>query len=292
MNRYRFTCAGGAADVATRLDNAGQAGPLHVAPEHMLAAILPDAFDKTLAPPNVVVFIADINGLILGGMLFGDDMIDLGVHWAWAHEPLAAIFQALDQTNMDKTPIKGKFDIAYPIAVERFTTAIKTMTAAARTINRVHLMFDGSDNLAGTSTWLDFVKPALFASLGDDGPKIFAQFMSMMHYGMKNDATDGRRSPTFKAFLTQVEASVGRVISHLDGRSQAAIIVTWLKKTQPKPEALTPYIHDPTLEIERRASPKETERFTPLFDVGYLHAYPTLASLWINPESSPSTKAR
>ena len=124
MNRYKFTCAGGAADVATRLDNAGQAGPLHIAPEHMLADMLPDALDKELAPPNVVVFISDINGLILGGMLFGDDMLELGVHWAWAYEPLAAIFQALDQTNMDKTPIKGKYDIAYPIAVEIFATAI------------------------------------------------------------------------------------------------------------------------------------------------------------------------
>ena len=31
----------------------------------MLADMLPDALDKTLAPPNVVVFISDINGLIL-----------------------------------------------------------------------------------------------------------------------------------------------------------------------------------------------------------------------------------
>ena len=99
MNRYKFKCAGGAADVATRLDNAGQAGPLHVAPEHMLAALLPDALDKTIAPPDVVLFITDLNGLILSGMVFGDDMLELGVHWAWAYEPLAAFFQALTSTS-------------------------------------------------------------------------------------------------------------------------------------------------------------------------------------------------
>ena len=107
ISTYKVSCAGGAPGVAARLDNAGQAGPLHLAPDHMLAAMLPDALDKTLAAPDVVLFITDLNGLILGGMLLGDDMLDKGVHWAWAYEPLAAFFQALDQTNMDKTPIKG-----------------------------------------------------------------------------------------------------------------------------------------------------------------------------------------
>ena len=98
MNRYKFTCAGGAADVATRLDNAGQAGPLHVAPEHMLPALLPDAFDKTLAPPDVVLFITDINLLILGGMLFGDDiMLELDTFVA---SPFAA---PIDSTTRDVT---------------------------------------------------------------------------------------------------------------------------------------------------------------------------------------------
>ena len=75
LARYKVKCAGEASSVAARLANAGQAGPLHVAPEHLLPALLPDAFDKTLVAPDVVVFITDLHGLILGGMLLDDDML-------------------------------------------------------------------------------------------------------------------------------------------------------------------------------------------------------------------------
>ena len=77
-----------------------------------------DALDKALAAPATVIFYTDLYGMTLGGMLFAEDMVDLGIHWAWAYQPMAALFKskALDDSAMDKTPIPGKFEKAYPIA--------------------------------------------------------------------------------------------------------------------------------------------------------------------------------
>ena len=67
--RYEMTLVGKPTTNNAKAKALAAGGPLVVAHDHVLAAMLPDALDRTTHAPHVVVRASDMHGACVGGLL-------------------------------------------------------------------------------------------------------------------------------------------------------------------------------------------------------------------------------
>ena len=87
------------------------------------------------------------------------------------------------------------------------------------------------------------------------GNAVTAQFMALTPGCFTADENGGRASEEFQATLAAMleAATPGRDTEGLGGKARAAAVVAWMHRTRP-PKILVPYVDEPAVEIERRAS--------------------------------------
>ena len=57
-------------------------GPLLVAKDHLLAAMLPEALDRTKHAPHAIINMIDVQSALIGGMIFDASIFESGVHFS------------------------------------------------------------------------------------------------------------------------------------------------------------------------------------------------------------------
>ena len=175
-------------------------------------------------------------------------------------------------------PIEGINVIAFPKAARAITSALRTLPDDQRLLVHGDFLYDSADAAnAETETWFDAMTVQLLISGDVNGMEMLAQFGSIIPDWFTKE---NRESDEFVSAIAQIQGSVGRDISSLPIRAQAAVIAQWTKRTKAPPD-MEPYTLDPSLEIERRACSDEQSRFAPLFRMGWRNAYPFLNKLWL-----------
>ena len=273
-----FSFAGNPSTNAAKLKALAHGGPLVVATDHRLHAMMPDAFNDA-ASAGKTVLMADFEAMVMDAMLIDSEITKDGVHFVVQPARYKQLLAELGNTgNMDWSAIQGSMDEVFPIAKERFVPVIKALPAEKRTISAADVIYDGSKDDAQTGTWYDWLTPAVLMASGGGMPAL-AQFRAIARNGFCKETDGGRKADDFTDLLTQISGSVGRDVSAISQAGQAAAVAAWVRKTQP-PSNFTVYISNPTVEVERRAAESIAERFEPLFIVGWRGAYPSLSELW------------
>ena len=280
--RFAFKIDGNPTSTTNKLKALGGNGPLMIATDHVLAALLPDALDDGGAANTKTIALSDTMAFVLGGCLLDGEVANNGMHLAMDPAKVSTMLQAIDDAGFDWAPIAGDTETAFPAAMERIASAVHKLPAADRTIAAGDVWYAGDAGDAGTGTWYDVLTPAMLTA-GDGGPAMLALWFSIVIYTF-NDEDDGRGSDAFKAILEHIEGSVGRDISGSSATAQAAAVAAWFRRTRP-PANLVPWFADAAVEIERRASSTLSERFEPLFAIGWRRAYPKSASSRSPPRS-------
>ena len=83
-------------------------GPLVVASDHRLVAMLPSALNLVTYAPKVGVALADWNAMFMPGVLFGPDVAENGIHLWVKPARCARYIKDLDDSGFDWTPIAGE----------------------------------------------------------------------------------------------------------------------------------------------------------------------------------------
>ena len=149
---YDLKFVGNPATNAARLKALAHGGPLVVALDHRLTAMMPDAFGD--APGGgKTVHMADLDQMVLDGMLIDTELAKKGVHFV----VLPARYKQLlvdvgSSGNMDWSPINGDIGEALPVAKSRFIPVIKALSEEKRTITTADVIFDGPEDNAETAT--------------------------------------------------------------------------------------------------------------------------------------------
>ena len=153
-------------------------GPLRLAPEHMLAVLLPDALEPDATSGAVSISLLDMNGMALAGMLWAPDAASAGVHGAVIPARWTVMFKDLELAGLDMTPVDGPIETAFPVVRRRVVKALRGLTQAQRTIELDDLFFSGEADNPATDTWYDYITPDLLMASGG-GPHVVAQFTSL-----------------------------------------------------------------------------------------------------------------
>ena len=96
-------------------------GPLWTAPEHTLAALMPEALGDVTTSGGVIkkeIFVTQVHYLVLPGALFEDEVTRGGVHFALTASRMVDFIHDVRAEGLDMSPIKGKASVAIPIAAE------------------------------------------------------------------------------------------------------------------------------------------------------------------------------
>ena len=251
---------------------------LLMGPENVLTKLMPGALDYEAYKPNVGVSMYAINFMFDGGIIMEPTLLNQGVHFIWKPERLQKICKDLDAGGMAWEPIEGIDVIAIPKAARAITSALRTLPDDQRLLVHGDFLYDSADAAnAETETWFDAMTPQLLISGCVNGMEMLAQFGSIIPDWFTKE---NRESDEFVSAIAQIQGSVGRDISSLPIRAQAAVIAQWTKRTKAPPD-MEPYTLDPSLEIERRACSDEQSRFAPLIRMGWRNAYPFLNKLWL-----------
>ena len=249
-----------------------------IANDHWLSAMMPDAFHGA-AGGTKTVHLADLEQLVLDAMLIDADVAKKGIHFVVLPARYKQLLVDVGSTgNMDWSPISGELYEALPTAKARLVPVIKSLTDEKRAISASDVIYDGPAEDAGTTTWYDWITPAVLMASGG-GTAALAQFRAITRNGFCKEDEGGRNDDDFADLIGQIGGSVGRDISAISEAGQAAAVAAWIRKTQP-PSNFIVHIADPTVEVERRAAESIAERFEPLFVVGWRSAYPALSDLW------------
>jgi hypothetical protein len=275
--RYEMTLVGKPTTHAATAKALANGGPLLIAPDHVLATMLPDALDRVSHAPQVVINTADMHGTFVGGMLFEPAITAQGMHLSVVDRRWTVLLQELDNAGCDFEPVSGDMKTAWPTVAIKMTAAVKTLPRDKRAIVKADVFYDKDPDNAATDSWFDWITPAALMS-GDGGPEVLAQFMQCFPNAMYAGSDYGREGDSFSACIEQVLASVGRDVSSLTHRAQAAAVAAWFKRTCPPP-LLIPWIEEPMDEVERRAAALPSARYEPVFKIGWTRI-PQLRKLW------------
>ena len=144
--KYAFNITGGPTTVAAKCKALAFAGPLIIAKEHVLAVKMPEAFGELPGHPDTLTTtMRDVVGMVIGGMGFARDVLDLGMHFAVEPARLGSLFKDLDDAGFDfATPIQGTAEEAFPRATRALVAAILQLPADKRIIETTDLLFDGT----------------------------------------------------------------------------------------------------------------------------------------------------
>ena len=249
-SKYAFSYVGGHTTDAARVKSLTGAGPLTIARDHVLALLLPDAWEVDATTGRVDISQNDVHEFIIPGAMFDPNVGRGGVHFAVRVARVAKLLVDVDHAGMDWAPVRGSAAEAVPIAVARFTAVMKSLSDEQRTIKSADVLYD-EDEDAATGTWYDHVTPNSLMS-GDGSPEVMMQFLALTPFCYVKDNDGGRSCSTFEATLTHMASSVGKDISSLAPQAQAAVVLRWFKASRP-PMGMAAYIEDGTAEIERRA---------------------------------------
>lgn len=276
--RFGFSFYGNPASIEDSISALSAHPVLIMGPENVLTNLLPGALDYETFKPNVGVPMYAINLMFDGGIVMESAVLNHGVHFIWKPERLQKMCKDLDAGGMTWEPIEGLDVIAFPKAARAITSALRMLPDDQRLLVHGDFIYDSVDPAnAETKTWFDAMTPQLLISGCVNGMEILAQFGSIIPDWFTKE---NRESDEFVSAIAQIQGSVGRDISSLPIRAQAAVIAQWAKRTKAPPD-MEPYTLDPSLEIERRACPDEQSRFAPLFRTGWRDAYPFLNKLWL-----------
>ena len=255
-------------------------GPLNVAAGHWAATILPDAFDKEVAAPNIRVTVHALEYVFLPGSILSPELRKAGMHWAVEPARFCQYMKDLDATAFDTTPIPGTLSCALPILMRRVREhMIAHLSVAQRTLNVTAVCYDAPLNTGGeTDTWYDYTSPTILLA-NDSDSIVVSHFKMLMPYSF---CADDRASDYFKSCLKGIEGGVKNpAFSEMDEMTQASLIVMHIRSTRP-PLSLDVYmpIEAISLESARRGLPDAAARYIPLFEVGWRPAYFGLSQLW------------
>lgn len=282
--RYAMTFVGNPTTIAAKAKALAKGGPLKIATDHVLAVMLPDALDRTTHAPHATIQMIDVQGALIGGMIFDAGIFETGVHFSVETARWEQLLKDLDNAAFAYAPVAGPMMDAWPEIKIQLTEAVKQLPDDKRVLKETDVFFDGTKDNAATGGWYDWVSPSMLTS-GDGGPETLAQFQALVPNAMYAGPEFGRGGDSFKATLAQVEGSVGRDISALDNRAKAAAVVAWIKRTKP-PKLLVPWVGNPMEEVERRAQTTAAGRYEPLFNIGWKRI-PELRSLWPHALENP-----
>ena len=282
--RYAIKLTGNPATiVAKRAALEGEATML-IAADHMLALLLPDAFDRVSYQPLIGVPLSMLEHLLYTGLILDGPVSNSGVHFALEPARLAQLFKDLDDSGTAYEPIHGADKEALKKATELLTSTLLFLPRAQRLVTLADLIFDDDPNSAETGTWFDYMTPLMITS-GGGGMDLLSQFLALIPQRYNRGANGGRDDDTFTGAIEQITNSVGRDISQLSPAAQAAVVAQWIKVTRPPP-GFTFLIANPTesaQEIERRAGPTIAARFMPLFELYWRYVYKLLDTIWPHP---------
>jgi hypothetical protein len=93
--------------------------------------------------------------------------------------------------NMDWSPINGELGEALPAAKARLVPIIKTLAEEKRTITAADVIYDGPAEDAATTTWYDWITPAVLMASGG-GTAALAQFRAITRNGFCKEDEGGR----------------------------------------------------------------------------------------------------
>ena len=275
--RFAFSYFGNPTTIEDCISAVSAHPVLLMGPENVLTKLMPGAFDFETYKPNVGVSLYAINFMFDGGIIMEPTVLNQGVHFIWKPERLQKLCKDLDAGGMAWEPIEGIDVIAIPKAARAITSALRMLPDDQRLLVHGDFLYDSADAAnAETESWFDAMTVQLLISGCVNGMEMLAQFGSIIPDWFTKE---NRESDEFVSALAQIEGSVGRDISSLPIRAQAAVIAQWFKRTKAPPD-MEPYTLDPSLEIERRACTDEQSRFAPLLKMGWRSAYPFLDKLW------------
>ena len=286
--RYTMQFVGNPTTAAAKCKAMAKGGPLLIAPDQVLSAMLPDALDRTTHAPNVVINMIDVQSALVGGIVFEPGVMESGVHFSVETARWMQLLKDMTDAGFAFEPVPGEMAKAWPEVSLRLVEAAKNLPLEKRLIKAADVLFDGNQDDAATGTWYDWMAPSMLVS-GEGGPEVLAQFQALLPNAMYAGTDYGRKGDSFKATLEQIECSVGRDISSLDNRAKAAAVAAWTKRTRP-PKLLIPWVGDPMEEVERRAQPTVAGRFEPLFNMGW-HRITELRKLWPEEMDDPADTA-
>ena len=279
--RYAIKLLGNPATiVAKRMALEGEA-IMTIAADHMLALLLPDAFDRVSYQPLIGVPLSMFEYFLYTGLILDDPVRNAGVHFAMEPTRLAQLFKDLDDGGTAYEPIHGADKEALNKAAALIALDLMKLPRAQRLVTLADLIFDDDPNSAETGTWFDYMTPLMVTS-GGGGMELLAQFLALTPQRYNRGANGGRDDDIFTGAIEQITNSVGRDISQLSPAAQAAVVAQWIKVTRPPP-GFTVLIANPTesaQEIERRAGPTIAARFMPLFELYWRHVYKLLDTIW------------
>ena len=147
-----FSFAGNPSTNAAKLKALAHGGPLVVATDHRLHAMMPDAFNDA-ANAGKTVLMADFEAMFMDAMLIDAEVTKDGVHFVVLPARYKQLLTDVGSTgNMDWSAIQGNMDEVLPLAKERFVPVIKALPAEKRTITAADVIYDGSKDDAQTGT--------------------------------------------------------------------------------------------------------------------------------------------
>ena len=123
-----FKLAGNPTTNAARLKAMAHGGPLVIAHDHWLSAMMPDALADA-AEGGKTVCMADLDEMVLDSMLIDSDVAIKGVHFGI----LPARYKQLlidvgSSGNMDWSPVHGDIGEVLPVVKSRFIPVIKALS--------------------------------------------------------------------------------------------------------------------------------------------------------------------
>ena len=215
-----FKLAGNPTTNAARLKAMAHGGPLVIAHDHWLSAMMPDALADA-AEGGKKVYMADLDQMVLDAMLIDSDVAKKGVHFGI----LPARYKQLlvdvgNSGNMDWSPVYGDIDSVLPTVKSRFIPVIKALTEDKRTLTAADLLYDGNDDNAETGVWYDWLTPAVLMASGGGMPAC-TQFRAITRDGLCKEDEGGRKSDDFNDLLGQILGSVGRDVSNISQRASS-----------------------------------------------------------------------
>ena len=125
LTDFKFT--GNPMTDAAKLESLAHGGPLVVATDHRLSAMMPDAFVDASGGGKTVCM-ADFEPMFIDAMLLDVDVAKGGVHFVVLPARYKRLLGDMDSTGeMDWSAIQGDLEKVFPIAMARFVKVIKSM---------------------------------------------------------------------------------------------------------------------------------------------------------------------
>ena len=284
--KYAFNFVGAPGDDAACALALASNGPLLVAQDHIMSAMLPDALDRHTHAPAVEIKINDVHGAIIAGSLIAADLVGCGLHIALGVTRTAQFMKDIDEAGIDKTPAVGDRKQAWPIIKKRITDCVAALPPAMRTIARADVIIDGGDSNPATATWYDHMTIEMMLS-GGGTTRMLAQWLEVVPNAISSNVAGGRGSAEFTNTIGLIEGSLGSDVSTLNGPAIAMLVVNWWQETAP-PVGMDPHIEQPMMEIVRRKGKTQAERFRSLFRENW-RTYKQLDELWPEAVVEPET---